>query len=416
MNKVPDLKPTAADSVPDALTISALTMYLKGVVEDTFPSVWIQGEISNLSRPRSGHFYMTLKDDTSQIRAVMWKSTASKLRFDLHEGQQVLAFGGIEVYAPQGVYQIVLRQLEPLGMGALQLAFQQLQQRLHAEGLFDPSKKKALPKFPSRIAVVTSSTGAAIRDFLEIALRRWPKLDVTIIPAKVQGPGAAQSIVAAIKAAHRIKPAIDVLVITRGGGSIEDLWCFNEEPVVRAIAASRIPTVSAIGHEIDITLSDFAADIRALTPSEAAERIIPDYGAFKAEFTRLTLRLKQPLLQRLNYHREQLRQLSQRPALRRPHERIRQYSQQLDDFDARGKLAMRRILERKVKQLDHDAASLFALSPLGVLSRGYSITKRLADNSVLTHSEKVSVGDEIETQLQTGVVISRVVATQTVFP
>ncbi len=221
------------DSEPEALTVSELTAYIKGILEDSLPSVWVTGEISNLSRPRSGHVYLTLKDEGAQIRAVMWKTTASKLRFDLAEGQHVVAFGGIEVYPPQGSYQIVLRQVEPLGIGALQLAFQQLQQKLQLEGLFDARRKKPIPAVPTRIGIVTSPTGAAVQDFLEIALRRNPKLNAVIFPAMVQGPGAAASIVQAIQQAQRYEPTLDVLVITRGGGSLEDLWCFNEEPVVR---------------------------------------------------------------------------------------------------------------------------------------------------------------------------------------
>lgn len=403
---------SATDVTPEALSITDLTMYLKGVVEETFPSVWVVGEISNLSRPRSGHVYMTLKDDLSQIRAVMWRSTASKLRFDLQEGQQVLAFGGIEVYGPQGVYQIVLRKMEPIGLGALQLAFQQLQQRLQAEGLFDPAKKKPLPPFPRRIGVVTSSTGAAIRDFLEIALRRWPKLDVTIIPAKVQGPGAAQTIVAGINAAHRLKPPLDVLVVTRGGGSMEDLWCFNEESVVRAIAASRIPIVSAVGHEIDITLSDFAADVRALTPSEAAERIVPEYAAVHEAVVRLSRRLNQPLWQRIQYHKEQLRQLSQRPAFRRPHESVLRHSQRLDEWDLTARRAIRnRWLEHR-RRLDSITTTLAALSPLEVLARGYTFTLNVQSGQHLSSVKRLKLGDTLRTQTLDGTVTSEVTAIQ----
>jgi len=410
LDKELPLNRSATDVTPEALSITDLTMYLKGVVEETFPSVWVVGEISNLSRPRSGHVYMTLKDDLSQIRGVMWRSTASKLRFDLQEGQQVLAFGGIEVYGPQGVYQIVLRKMEPIGLGALQLAFQQLQQRLQAEGLFDPAKKKRLPPFPRRIGVVTSTTGAAVRDFLEIAMRRWPNLDVTIIPAKVQGPGAAQTIVAGINAAHRLKPPLDVLVVTRGGGSMEDLWCFNEESVVRAIAASRIPIVSAVGHEIDITLSDFAADVRALTPSEAAERIVPEYAAVYEAVVRLSRRLNQPLWQRIHYHKEQLRQLSQRPVFRRPHELVLRRSQQLDELEIQMRKASRKSYDQQTQRLRTFATMLSALSPLGVLARGYSITRNHRTGETILSSHQVSQSDEIYTQTNLGGILSRVVS------
>lgn len=399
-----------SNNPPETLSVSELTDYLKGVVENTFPSVWVAGEISNLSRPRSGHIYMTLKDEGAQIRAVMWRSTASKLRFDLTEGQQVLAMGGVEIYGPQGVYQLIMRKVEPQGIGALQLAFQQLQARLQAEGLFDPSNKQPLPAYPRRIGLVTSPSGAAVRDFLEIALRRWPTLDVTIIPAKVQGMGAAQSIADGIRAAHRIKPALDVLVVTRGGGSMEDLWCFNEEVAVRAIAASRLPIVSAVGHEIDVTLADFAADVRALTPSEAAERIIPELAVVRQAITRLASSLHRPIFQRIAYHKEQLRQLEQRPAIRRPFDRLRQHAQRLDELDIRGRRAIFQIHRSLQRKLELRSAALSALSPLAVLSRGYSITKNKRTSEVVSSFRQVETGDELLTQTQDGTISSQVIS------
>ncbi len=394
------------------MSVSDLTAFLKGIVDDACPSVWVEGEISNLSRPRSGHLYMTLKDDGAQIKAVMWRSTAAKLKFEISEGQHVLAFGGVELYSPQGIYQLILRKLEPQGIGALQLAFQQLQQRLHAEGLFDPSKKKTLPAFPQRIGLVTSPSGAAVRDFLEIALRRWPLLNVTIIPAKVQGIGAAQSIVSGIRDAQRIEPPLDVLVVTRGGGSMEDLWCFNEESVVRAIAACRIPIVSAVGHEIDVTLSDFAADVRALTPSEAAERIVPEYEATRQGIIQLTHRLHQPIYRRIQFHREQLRQLSQRQGLRRPWEIVHQRSRRLDELDARGRRAIRAIHEDQKRRIQSLAASISALSPLSVLARGYSITQVASTSAVVTSSADVQIDDVIDTQTSSGSIQSCVIGTK----
>jgi exodeoxyribonuclease VII large subunit len=385
-----------------------LTVYLKGIVEDALPAVWVAGEISNLSRPRSGHLYMTLKDDRAQLRAVMWRSTAERLKFDLKDGQQVLAYGGIEVYPPQGSYQLNMRKIVPQGIGDLQLAFQQLQQRLQAEGLFDPARKMKIPSFPRRIGVVTSPSGAAIRDFLEIALRRWPQLDITVIPAKVQGPGAAQTIVAGIRDAHRITPPLDVLVVTRGGGSMEDLWCFNEEPVVRAIAASRIPIVSAVGHEIDVTLADFAADVRALTPSEAAERIVPDYVAVRDALQKLSTRLHRPIFQRIRYHKEQLRQLSQRSAFRRPHSTIHEFRQRLDELDARARRAIRQRWTTESRRLESSTVALAALSPLQVLARGYTVTRHLETGKCLTSADQVKAGDQLQTQTLDGIVISEV--------
>ncbi len=246
-----------------ALTVSQLTAQIKGLVEESFPGVWVTGEVSNFSRPQSGHCYFTLKDDKAQIRAVMWRGTATKLNFDPTDGLDLVCHGRLDVYAPRGSYQLVIDQAYPKGVGALESALRQLREKLEREGLFDPSRKRPLPKFPRRIAFVTSPTGAAIRDFLEVLRRRWAGVEVLVVPARVQGEGAAAEIAAGIQLANRIRPSIDVLVVGRGGGSLEDLWAFNEEVVVRAVAASQIPTVSGVGHEIDVSLSDLAADVRA---------------------------------------------------------------------------------------------------------------------------------------------------------
>jgi exodeoxyribonuclease VII large subunit len=400
------------DHIPESLTVTELTCYLKGIVENAVTGVWVDGEISNLSRPRSGHVYFTLKDDQSQIRGVMWRSTAAKLRFEPKEGQHVLAYGGVEIYGPQGVYQLIVRKLEPQGIGALQLAFQQLQERLQAEGLFDPARKKPLPPFPRRIGVVTSPTGAAIRDFLEIALRRWPTLDVTIIPAKVQGAGAAQSIAGGIKAANRIKPSLDLVVVTRGGGSMEDLWCFNEEPVVRAIAASRLPTVSAVGHEIDVTLADFAADFRALTPSEAAERIIPELRTLTLAIDHAANRLQRPILERIRYHKEQLRQLRQRPVIRRPFEMVQTRFQDLDELDSRMKKSAWELWKRRRSDVESVTNQLANLSPLQTLSRGFTYTKLERTGEALRSIEQAQAGEVIRTQTTDGSVLSVVQTTE----
>ena len=284
---------------PTVLTVSELTGQIKELLEEGLPAVWVAGEISNMSRPQSGHVYLTLKDDRAQIRAVLWRSTALQLRFALADGLDVICRGTIDVYAPRGSYQLVIRQIEPQGEGALQLALRQLKAKLAAEGLFDENRKRPLPRYPRRVAFVTSPTGAAIRDFLEVIGRRWRGLDVLVIPARVQGEGAAAEIAAGIRAANRLAHRPDVLVVGRGGGSLEDLWCFNEEVVVRAIVASEIPVVSAVGHEIDVTLADFAADRRALTPSEAAELVVPD---------------REELLLRLDSNRQRLAAVLVRPA------------------------------------------------------------------------------------------------------
>ena len=257
------------------LSVGELTLRVKNLLESEFAEVWVAGEIADLARPRSGHCYLTLKDEQAQLPAVIWRSTAARLRFDLYDGLEVLCHGSLTVYPPHGRYQLVIQEIHPKGIGALELALRQLHARLAAEGLFAPERKRPLPRFARRIAVVTSPTGAALRDFLEVLRRRWRGADVLVIPVRVQGEGTAEEIAAAIGLANRFAEPVDCLVVTRGGGSLEDLWAFNEEIVVRAIHASRVPVVSAIGHEIDVTLSDLVADVRALTPSEAAELVGP---------------------------------------------------------------------------------------------------------------------------------------------
>ncbi len=249
---------------PQVLTVAELTARIKDLLETSFDSVWVAGEISNLSRPHSGHCYLTLKEDEAQIRCALWRNTLSRLRFDLNDGLQVVCRGRLDVYAPRGSYQLIIEDIEPKGIGALELALRQLRDRLAREGLFDPARKRPLPAFVRRIAVVTSPSGAAIHDFLQVLGRRWRGADVIIFPTRVQGEGAAAEIAAAIATANRLPLAIDCLVVTRGGGSLEDLWAFNEEAVVRAIHASRIPVICAIGHEIDVTLSDLVADVPRL--------------------------------------------------------------------------------------------------------------------------------------------------------
>ncbi|NQT37562.1 MAG: exodeoxyribonuclease VII large subunit, partial [Planctomycetes bacterium] len=280
---------------PPVLSVAELTAHIKNCLEGTFPDVWVGGEISNFARPQSGHCYLTLKDERAQIRAVIWRGTASRVRFDLRDGLEVVCRGHIDVYAPRGSYQLVVEQIEPRGIGALELALRQLQQKLAAEGLFDPARKRPLPRFVRKIAVVTSPTSAAVRDFLEVLRRRWQGTDVLVVPVRVQGQGAAEEIAAAIETVNRLATPVDCLVVTRGGGSLEDLWAFNEEPVVRAVAASRIPVISAIGHEIDVTLTDLVADVRAATPSEAAELVAPTADEISATLKHLGSRLASAL-------------------------------------------------------------------------------------------------------------------------
>ena len=361
-----------------------------------------------MSRPHSGHVYLTLKDEGAQIRGVVWRSVASQLAFDLRDGLEVVCRGAIDVYPPRGAYQLVLRRIEPLGVGSLQLALQQLQQKLAAEGLFAPEHKKPLPRFPRRIALVTSPTGAAIRDFLEVLRRRWRGVDVLVIPAKVQGEGAAADLVRGIRAANSLPEAPDVLVVARGGGSLEDLWCFNEEPVVRAIYASRIPVVSAVGHEIDVTLSDLVADVRALTPSEAAELVVPSADELRAGLDGYRQRLSAALRGRASAARTRLDALAQHRAFRKPFERIQDRARQLDELDLRAGRAVRYLLQRSQDRLRGVAGQLESLSPLAVLQRGYSLTLRTGDDALLTDAAQVEAGQPITTRLARGTLVSRV--------
>lgn len=394
---------------PEVLSVSHLTALIQATLEQVFPSVWVQAEISDLSRPRSGHLYLTLKDERAQIRAVMWRSTAQRLGFDLSDGMQVLCRGELNVYPPRGTYQIVLRQVEPLGEGALQLRLRQLQQKLADEGLFAPERKRPLPRFPRRIAVVTSPTGAAIRDFLEVVRRRWRGLQVILVPSRVQGAGAAPEVARAIRTADRL--AADALVVTRGGGSLEDLWAFNEEPVVRAVSRCQTPVVSAIGHEIDVTLTDLAADLRALTPTEAAERVAPSEQQSLEGLESLRKRLIAALRGCAERARVRLDSLAQRRALRRPTEYLQFLAQRLDELQQRAARAAERLITQNRHRVAQASGRLESLSPLAVLRRGYSLTEDVEGRRV--HSaEQLAEGQEIVTRLTDGRIRSRVESVQ----
>ncbi len=389
------------------LTVSQLTAELKDVVESTFPSVWVTGEISNLSRPASGHCYLTLKDDEAQLRAVIWRTTAGRVSFDLHDGLEVICQGHLDLYPPRGQYQLVVTQVLPKGVGALELALRKLRDKLAGEGLFDAQHKKPLPTFPRRVAFVTSPTGAAVRDFLEVLRRRWRGTSVLVVPVRVQGDGAGVEIAAAIAAVNRLAEPPDVLVVGRGGGSIEDLWSFNEEVVVRAIFASRIPVISAVGHEIDVTLSDLVADVRALTPSEAAERLVPAREEIVAALDGRRKRLAAALRNRATHARGRLDALAGRAVFRRPLDGVRALAQRLDEWQSRAVRAIGVFRQRNVTKVDAIAARMEALNPTAVLRRGFSITQRAKDGHVVRKSDDVAAGDELITRVAEGIVHSR---------
>lgn len=399
---------TSTTAAQQTLTVSQLTAQIKNTLEGGFTSVWVSGEISNYSRPQSGHSYFTLKDDQAQIRAVMWRSAAARLKFDLADGLDVICHGHVDVYAPRGSYQLVIDELQPKGVGALELALRKLREKLTAEGLFDAARKRKLPAFPRRVAFVTSPTGAAVRDFLEVLRRRWRGVDVLVIPVRVQGDGAAKEIVDGIRLANRLNPRPDVLVVGRGGGSLEDLWAFNEEPVVRAIAASRIPTVSAVGHEIDVTLADLAADVRALTPSEAAERIVPAAEEISARMRGYQQRLRHAAHRRVMWLRARYDGLATQRPFHRPFDMIHDRSRRLDELALHATRMMRRILQDRQSRLARLAGKVESLSPLAVLARGYTITQDAASHSVVRDAADLRVGQSIVTRFVSGAAVSKV--------
>jgi len=396
------------ETIP-VLTVSALTFVMKKAVEASFAHVWVSGEISNFTRASSGHCYFTLKDDTAQLKAVMWRGIAQRLRFDLKDGMQVIAAGPIEVYEARGVYQIVVEQLQPKGIGPLELAFRQLQQKLASEGLFAAERKRPLPAFPRRIALITSPTGAAVQDMIQVITRRSPRANIVIVPVAVQGTGAAAQIAQALRTVHTI-PDVDVCICGRGGGSLEDLWAFNEEVVARAIFACQIPVISAVGHEIDVTIADLVADRRALTPSEAGELVVPLESEVRAELSQLRQRLTSSLKQQSQRARLVLESIASRRCFTRPLDHIRDRCLQLDDLDARLQRAMKQSIAMSRQQLGGLSASLNALSPLAVLDRGYSLTKRLSDGGLIDNAATLHPGDRLSTLLGQGSFISHVVS------
>lgn len=394
-------------SAPPVLTVAQVSRQIKDVVEGNFPFVHVVGEISNLSRASSGHVYLTLKDDLAQLRAVIWRNTAARLRFDLHDGLEVVAGGTIEVYEARGTYQLVIQQLVPQGVGALELAFRQMCARLEAQGLFAPERKRPIPRIPRRIALVTSPTGAAVRDMLQVITRRWPGADVVILPVAVQGEGAAEEIAAALRMVHLV-PRVDVVIAGRGGGSLEDLWAFNEEVVARAIFECLIPVVSAVGHEIDVTIADLVADRRALTPSEAGELVVPHGDEVRAALRQIQLRLGQALRSRAIAARARLDALASRRVFVRPTERLHDEARRLDDLDLRLRRAIAGQLDAARSATAESAARLHALSPLQVLDRGFSVTRRADTSEILLSAAQSKPGDLLETRLHHGSIISRV--------
>ena len=397
------------DPPDDPPSVSELTARLKETLEGRFADVWVAGEVSNLTRAASGHVYLSLKDDEALVRGVIWRTTAASLAIDPADGMAVVCHGRIEVYAPRGTYQLTIDRLHALGTGTLEAQLRKLHARLAAEGLFAAERKRPIPAFPRRLALVTSPTGAAIADFLETLRSRWLGSEVIVVPARVQGAGAAEELAAALAAAARIVPAPDVIALVRGGGSLEDLWSFNEEVLVRAVAASPIPVIAGVGHEIDVTLADLAADLRALTPTDAAVKVSPDGAQVRAAVTGLGLRLATGLARRLEATRERVKQLARSRIFIDPGRLVRDRR----DTVAAQALRLRRLaalaVDRAGERVAAAAGRLEAASPLHLLARGWSLTWREDDRGQALRSVAgLAPGARLVTQLADGRIWSTV--------
>ena len=378
------------------LTVSQLNTYVKYLLEETpaLQELMIAGEVSNFKNyPGSGHWYFTLKDANASIPAVMFKTANLRLRFEPHNGMHVLIRGRVSIYERDGKYQLYADDMQPDGLGALYLAYEQLKERLEKEGLFEAARKQPIPQCPARVGVITSGTGAAVRDILQILARRFPAAEVILCPVQVQGVGASAQIAAAIAMMNR-KQAADALIVGRGGGSLEDLWAFNEEGTVRAVAASKIPIISAVGHETDVTICDFAADLRAATPSEAAELAVPDQREVQLSIKALQSACARSLQRIIDDHRRSLYQVMQKRVLQSPEALVNAAHQRLDFVTQRLQTSVQQQLFSGRAKLEKLCGQLNALSPLAVLSRGYAIAKK--DGKLVTRIEELAPFDRLQ--------------------
>jgi exodeoxyribonuclease VII large subunit len=439
----------------DVWTVARLNREVRLLLETGLPALWIEGEVSNLARPASGHVYFSLKDETAQVRCVMWRSTALKLAVSPRNGMQLLLRARLTVYEPRGEYQLVTEYAEEAGEGALRRRFEALKAKLRDEGLFDDAAKRPLPRLPRRIGVVTSPSGAAVRDILHVLRRRFPAVPVIIYPTPVQGDGAAAKIAAALATASQ-RAECDVLILARGGGSLEDLWSFNEEVVARAIRASDIPVVSGVGHEVDFTIADFAADLRAPTPSGAAELVVPDALEWLRRLNKDAGRLRNAMSRQLGTLAQKLDWQRRRLAVAHPGHRLRQHHQRLDELEGRLRRAIDSAITMRQRRLAHAGAVLVAqsparrlqatrervdslhqrlrtsaryrlqtlrsrvdaaghalhtVSPLATLERGYAIATDPRDGTILRDARQLAAGDRIELRLARGQVKADVTAT-----
>ncbi len=388
-------------------TVSRLTREMRAVLEGAFTGVWVEGEVSNYTFHPSGHMYLDLKDADAVLHCAFFRNANQNIKFAIKDGLKVLCFGRVSVYDKRGQYQFYIDKVEPKGVGELQLAFEQLKGRLQKEGLFDEAHKSPIPVFPRRIGIVTSPTGAVIRDILHILRRRFDDIGILICPVKVQGEGAAEEIAAAIGDLNRI-PDIDVLILARGGGSLEDLWAFNEEAVARAIYASEIPVISAVGHEVDYTISDFVADLRAPTPSAAAELVIAKKEDFIETIQGLLKDLRASLDNSVSIFESRVAGLLESPAFKYPFEAIERREERLDDLLKAHRKHFSYMISIKTEKFNTVIGRLEALSPLAILKRGYSITLRLPAGKAVKDAGEIKRGDMIETKLCKGRLISEV--------
>ena len=436
---------------PQILKVSELTQQIKCLLEENFPFVWVEGEISNVTLHSTGHFFFTLKDEKSQIRAIMFRSQAQLLPFKPENGIKVVVRGRINVYGPRGEYQILADVMEPLGKGSLQLAFEQIKKKLASEGLFDPSRKKPLPVLPQRIGIITSPTGAALQDILRIISQRFVNLEILIIPVRVQGTEAPGEIIQALKRVNSLDPALDVVILSRGGGSLEDLWAFNDEGVARAICGCKVPVMSAVGHEIDFTISDFVADVRAPTPSAAAEMVVAkkehllnlldiqqsrmekgvhySLNAWKSALKLSLQGLADPrkkvvdltlknddITQRLIHVSFQARQRKQENwkhvsgmfLFFSPLGKIKVWREELSRKNEQFKTLLQWKLERYSGALAKSVAQLDAASPLNILKRGYSITRTWPDKTIVRDASTLTLQQTLNVKLSQGEVFCQV--------
>ena len=394
----------------DPVTVTQLSQQIKRDLESNFARVTVTGELGNYRGPHhSGHVYCNLKDENAQIRMIIWRGTFERLKFRPEDGLEVVVTGKLDVYTRRGEYSLIANAIQPKGVGSLQLAFQQMYERMESEGLFDPEHKQPLPPYPQRIAVITSPTGAAIRDIITTARRRNRLVEILVYPAKVQGDGSAEQVARAIRKLNALNPKLRLaaMIVGRGGGSLEDLWAFNEEPVARAIFDSEIPVVSAVGHEVDTTIADLVADVRAPTPTAAAEILVPELGGMEELVTEYQLRLSRGLRHTLEIWRGRLETMQERLSALGPINQLRREQQRLDYLMEGLKWNMHHRLKDHREKLNSLGGHLEALSPLKVLERGYSIT-RDAKGRVIKQASEVKKGETITTKLADGEIESEV--------